>query len=216
MLPCVDAQNWSGVNTTWCDLLIAAELAVHTYSVGNWHVGNGLLAEVVGGIVCVWDSGLGVHVLGLAAPVSAWVWGAGNVCREDGEFALLRLDEPHVAWAEHGVSGSDHLAAESFDGGEGLLESLLESGWDWDGLVGEGGEEKVVVVCHGGVVEEGGHGWLTSVLDQEVLRGARVVLSGAWLDVSFWSLIASMISCARGPIQIHQTLMILRGITYRR
>lgn len=185
VLPCVDTQNWSGINTAWCDLLVAAELAVHTDGVGNWHVGNGLLAEVVGGVVCVWDSGLSVHVLGLAAPVCAWVWGAGDVCGEDGEFALLGLDEPDVAWTEHGVGGGDHLAAESLDGGEGLLEALLEGLWDWDSFVGEGGEEEVVVVCHGGVVEKGSHGWLAGVLDQEVLSGAGVVLGGACINVSF-------------------------------
>lgn len=38
----------------------------------------------------------------------------------------------------------------------------------------------MVVVRHGGVVEEGGHGWLAGVLDEEVLRRARVVFTGAW------------------------------------
>ena len=179
VLPCVNTQNWSNVNSTWRDLLIGTELSVHTDSVGNWHVGNSLLAEVVGGVVCVWDSGLGVQVRGLAAPVCAWVWGAGNVCGEDGEFALLGLDKPDVARAEHGVGSGDEFAAEGLDGGEGLLEAALEGCWDGDGLGGEGGEEEVVVVCHGGVVEERRHRWLTGVLDQKVFGRAGVVLGGA-------------------------------------
>lgn len=157
VLPCVDAQNRSNIDSTWSDLLVGAELTVHAYSVGNWHVGNGLLTEVVGGVVCVWDGGLSVQVLRLAAPVRAWVWGAGDVCGEDGEFALLSLYEPDVAWTEHGVGGGDELAAEGLNGGEGLLKAALEGCWDCGGVGGECREEEVVVVCHGSVVEEGGH-----------------------------------------------------------
>ncbi len=43
----------------------------------------------------------------------------------------------------------------------------------------------MVVVCHRGVVEEGGHRWLAGVLDEEVLGRAGVILGGACKPISY-------------------------------
>lgn len=89
--------------------------------------------------------------------MGAWVRGAGDVGGEERELAVLGLDEPDEAGAEHGVGGGDEFGAEGVDRGEGGFESALKGGGHGGRVGREGGEKEVVVVRHGGVVEEGCH-----------------------------------------------------------
>ena len=89
--------------------------------------------------------------------MGARVGGAGDVGREKRVLAVFGLDEPDETGAEHGVGGCDEFAAQGVDRGEGGFETALEGRGHGGGVGREGGEEEVVVVCHGGVVEEGGH-----------------------------------------------------------
>lgn len=183
MLPRVDTEYWVDIDASRRDLRSRAEAAVRPDGVDNRHVRHGLLAVVVGRVRDI-GLGLGVHVLGLEAPVRAGIGRAGDVGGEQRKLALLGLDEPDEARPEHGVRGGDELAAQRLDGGEGGLHPLLEGRGHGGRGGGEGREEEVVVVRHGGVVEEGGHGGLAGIFDEEVLGRAGVVFGGTWDIVS--------------------------------
>ena len=110
----------------------------------------------------------GGHVDGLLAEVGARVGGAGYVGCKDCEIVCgIFFHEPDMAGAEHGVCCCEEGEAEGGEGGErGVYCS--EKGFGWrcgSGGCGEGAEEEVVVVGHGGVVEERGFRGIPSVFD---------------------------------------------------
>ena len=88
--------------------------------------------------------------------MSTGVGRTGEVGRQDSVVARAGLDKPEEAGAEHGGGGDDELAAEGFDGGEGGLEFFAEDVGHGGAFGGDALEEEVVVVGHGGVVEDGG------------------------------------------------------------
>lgn len=98
----------------------------------------------------------GVHVRGLHPPVGARVRRASEIGGQQAVVAGAGLDEPQEARAEHGRGGGDELAAQGVDGGEGGLELAAQVLGHGRAGGGDALEEEVVVVGHGGVVEDGG------------------------------------------------------------
>lgn len=141
MLPCVQAQQGLEIDTTGGQVTVPLPRALL------------LVLEVALGRAVLADR---VHVRRLRTPVGAGVGGAGEVGGQDAVVAGAGLDEPEEARAEHGGGGDDELAAEGFDGGEGGLEFAAEDVGHGGAGGGDALEEEVVVVSHGGVVEDGG------------------------------------------------------------
>jgi len=108
----------------------------------------------------------GVHIGVLTTPVSRGIGGTGEVGGEDGELGRGGLDEPDEAGAEHCRGGGDEFAAEGLDAAEGALEIAAEVGGHGVRVGGKVLEEEVVVVGHGGVVEDGGLGGLAGRGDE--------------------------------------------------
>lgn len=104
------------------------------------------------------DSSLRIDLL--AAPVSARVGGTGEVsghdAERDGLAGQLGADEPDETGTEHGHGGADHFVAQSVDGAKVLVDVVEQLVAHLDGLGREVVEEEVVVVRHGGVVEDVG------------------------------------------------------------
>lgn len=121
----------------------------------------------------------GVHVGVLAAPVGGGVRRSGEVGGEDGEVGRGGLDEPDEAGAEHCRGGGDEFAAEGLDAAEGAFEVAAEVGGHGVRVGGEVLEEEVVVVGHGGVVEDGGLGGLAGRGDEGGV-GVLLLKFGAW------------------------------------
>ncbi len=88
--------------------------------------------------------------------MGAWVGRPGQVGRQHLVVAGAGPDEPDEARAEHGRGGHCELAAERLDGGEGGFELGAQGVGHGGAVGGEAVEEEVVVVGHGGVVEDGG------------------------------------------------------------
>lgn len=88
--------------------------------------------------------------------MGARVGRSGEVRGQQAVVAGASLDEPQEARAEHGGSGGDELAAQGVDGGEGGLELAAKVLGHGRAVGGDALEEEVVVVGHGGVVEDGG------------------------------------------------------------
>lgn len=113
--------------------------------------------------------------------MGAGVGRAGEVGRQQAVVVDAGLDEPDEAGAEHGRGGDDELAAQRLDGGEARLELGADR-------VGHGRargryalEEEVVVVRHGGVVEDGGLAGLAGREEADGL-GVLVFEFGAWQE----------------------------------
>lgn len=141
MLPCVQAQEGLQLDTAGGQLGLALLCAL------------GLVAEVGprGAVPAE-----GVHVGALGTPVGAGVGRAGEVGGQQAVVAGAGLDQPHEAGAKHGGGGDDELEAEGLDRGEGGLEIAAEGVGHLGSRGGDALEEEVVVVRHGGVVEDGG------------------------------------------------------------
>lgn len=88
--------------------------------------------------------------------MGARVGRAGEIGGQQAVVAGAGLDEPQEARAEHGGGGGDELAAQGVDGGEGGLELAAQVLGHGRAGGGDALEEEVVVVGHGGVVEDGG------------------------------------------------------------
>lgn len=143
VLPHVDAQHGREVDAAGGDVLLAeGAMGADLVAMGA----ADLLADggADGGVGIV----LGVHVDGLAAVVGAGVGRAGQEGGQQRELAVLGLDEPDEARAEHGACGDDELAAQGFNGREGRLELFLQRDGDGGWVGGEAVEEEVVVVGH--------------------------------------------------------------------
>ena len=119
----------------------------------------------------------GVHVDGLFAVVCAGEGGAGYIRTEDRQRRVvggIRLpgrvgfQEPDEAGAEHGGGGGEEGFFEGVGGGEGGREALAEErghgSWGWR----ERRHCVVRVPGHGGGVEEGGHGGVAGMGEEEV------------------------------------------------
>lgn len=110
---------------------------------------------------------LGIEIRALPAPVRLRVRATGEVGRQNPKRVGARAvgvalaDQPDEPGAEHGVGGVEHVALEGLDAAKGGDELLVEVfGHVLVGVFAAVGGDtlkvEVVVVGHGGVVEDGG------------------------------------------------------------
>lgn len=124
----------------------------------------------------------GVHVSALGTPVSAGVGRTGEVGGQKTVVARPGLDKPEETRTKHGGGCDDEFSAEGLDGGKRSLEFATES-------IGHGGagggdtlEEEVVVVRHGGIVEDGGLVGLSGCHESNGLC-VFILELGAWTSI---------------------------------
>lgn len=110
---------------------------------------------------------LGIKIRALPAPMRLRVRATGEVGRQDPKRVGARAvgvavaDQPDKPGAEHGVGGVEHVALEGFDAAKGGNELLVEVFGHvlirvLAAVGGDAFKVEVVVVGHGGVVEDGG------------------------------------------------------------
>lgn len=113
------------------------------------------------------EAALRVHVGALAAPVCLRVRTAGLVGCQDAERVAVHAvrialaHEPDKARAKHGVGRVEHVALEGLEAAKGGHQLLVQVFghvlvWVLAAVRGDAFKVKVVVVRHGGVVEDGG------------------------------------------------------------
>ena len=155
VLPCVQAQDRLNVDTARGKL-----------SRGLPPLGLHLVPVIVARTAIL---AYGVHVATLPPPVGTGVGASSEIGGEDLVLVGARLDQPDEAGAEHGRGGDNELAAEGLDGGKVELEVVTEGGGHGFAAGADALEEEVVVVGHGGVVEDGSLRRLTSGHDGDRL-----------------------------------------------
>ncbi|CEI39148.1 unnamed protein product [Fusarium venenatum] len=161
------AQKGLKLNTSWGEIARSLISAV------------GLVVdEVASGTILA----QGVHVGTLGTPVSAGVGRTGEVGGQKTVVARASLDKPEETGTKHGGGCDDKFSTEGLDGRERSLEFVAES-------IGHGGagrgdtlEEEVVVVRHGGIVEDGGLVGLSSCHESNGLC-VLILELGAWTGV---------------------------------
>lgn len=167
VLPRIDAQHGDHIRTTgtmlWRPLKPAVPVQLRAIVVLVHHIV--VVAHHVAALVA--KPALGIHIRALAPPVRLRVRATGEVGRQDAELVgahvvgVALADEPDEARAKHGVGGVEQVALEGLDAAKGGDELLAEVFGHvlvrvLATLGGDAFKVKVVVVGHGGVVEDGG------------------------------------------------------------
>lgn len=165
MLPCADTHEQIQVRAPWRQRWASAEpshrACTHVRRPAAIAVGDN--SEISRG-----------YVDRLFPPMRAWVGRAGEIGVQYRHFlARVLFDEPCEAGPKHGGGGSEKGLAQRLKGGEGDVY-IGEEGFGADlGRVFrcwcESAEHEMVVVSHGGTVEERGRVRIARIFDDQVL-----------------------------------------------